>query len=336
MDGRNLELHGGEARCEDNIHRQVSPSLQSPISTSKLTTTRPGFGGSTAVPIHLRISVFLETVPLLLSHLNITHLSLLASHSSGILFALNTLYHLPHLLSPSSPRVMLFAPWVHQSISSVSILQAAALLPDPLLNQWNGLIGFIVKKALPNPVVSSSIGAFGASSGILSSVGSLWSGERMSKEEKKAEAETGEKRCMELCGYGLEMKKLLGEKSVQYAFAENTQGGNDEARLCLKSVPNIDWDAYESLPTLMAHLKEVWTQKVQRDGCAGLKLQLVFGESDIMIGNKGRKYFEESWVNEDFGNAVKVEVMEVKGGDHDSVVDPMMGAVELMMSLAKE
>jgi hypothetical protein len=63
-------------------------------------------GGSTPVDLKQRLPVWLETVPALLQHLNIKHVSL-ASHSAGTVYLLNTLYHFPHLLEPENPRVAL-------------------------------------------------------------------------------------------------------------------------------------------------------------------------------------------------------------------------------------
>lgn len=65
---------------------------------------RPGMGGSTRIPLKLRIRVWLETVPALLERLQVQHVSLM-SHSAGTLYALNTLHHLPHILDPKAPYI---------------------------------------------------------------------------------------------------------------------------------------------------------------------------------------------------------------------------------------
>lgn len=218
----------------------------------------------------------------------------------------------------------------------MSSLQIAAMLPDALIDQWDSLTRFMTQKVSSSPIFKSSVGVAKTSCRSFRSVRSLMGGERQeSKEEKAVNRVAEEKKCWDLCGYALEMDQILQNKSWYYALAESIKGGNDEARLCLKSVPNLDWDAYESLPVLITHLMEVWTTKVEGGGKA-LKLQLVFGQkSDSMIGDKGRKYFEESWVSEDFGGAVEVKVLEVEGGNHDSVVELGKGAIELMVSDAK-
>jgi hypothetical protein len=71
-------------------------------------------------------------------------------------------------------------------------------------------------------------------------------------------------------------------------------------------------------------LKAVWEEKV-RSGSAKLKVKIVFAEEDVMTGVKGRKYFEDCWMQEKCGDGIEVECGEVKGTDHDSVLDLSKG-----------
>lgn len=64
-------------------------------------------GHSTDVPIEKRISVWIETVPRILEHLNVKHVALV-SHSFGTVYLLNTLYHYRHLLHPEKPFIAVF------------------------------------------------------------------------------------------------------------------------------------------------------------------------------------------------------------------------------------
>lgn len=67
---------------------------------------RPGIGGSTPVPIDQRIGVWLETVPRLLQHLDVTDEGVsLVSHSAGTIYLLNTLYYLREILHKERPYV---------------------------------------------------------------------------------------------------------------------------------------------------------------------------------------------------------------------------------------
>lgn len=63
-------------------------------------------GGSTLVPLEHRMKVWLETIPALLKHLGVEHVSLL-SHSAGTLYALNAMYYLRDILYPEHPYVAL-------------------------------------------------------------------------------------------------------------------------------------------------------------------------------------------------------------------------------------
>lgn len=65
-------------------------------------TLRPGMGGSTPVPLSIRMKVWLETVPALLKEVDVQHISLLC-HSAGTIYGLNTIYYLRHILDPERP-----------------------------------------------------------------------------------------------------------------------------------------------------------------------------------------------------------------------------------------
>jgi surfactin synthase thioesterase subunit len=63
---------------------------------------RPGFGGTTTVPLEKRVNTWLEIVPAVLKHLKVEHVALL-SHSAGTIYAFNTAVKLSHLLYPGRP-----------------------------------------------------------------------------------------------------------------------------------------------------------------------------------------------------------------------------------------
>jgi hypothetical protein len=183
------------------------------------------------------------------------------------------------------------------------------MLPNSLLNHWDDIIALMINKASP---------AFGAS------IGAIAGFSRMFGWGKKIDEEEKERRCMEHFGMELRVKKEVERLMFKYAFEENTKGANDEARLCLKSTDGTGWDAAESYPDLVANLKAVWEEKV-RSGSAKLKVKIVFAEEDVMTGVKGRKYFEDCWMQEKCGDGIEVECGEVKGTDHDSVLDLSKG-----------
>jgi len=285
---------------------------------------RPAFGGSTPVPLSQRISIFLETIPALLTHLNIRTVSLV-SHSAGTHFALNLLYHHPHLLSPTHPSITLISPWVHQSHTSVSFLLAAASLPNPLLNYWDSVNNFIINRASPT---------LASSSGVLSASTSFFRGMDLGADEKGKEKE---RMCQEGYGMSFGVRKEVERLTGKYIFAENMKGANDEARLCLKSTGGCGWDACEDYVAFVRDLKESWEKKVDGDGGNGkLKVKIMFAEEDAMIGKKGKEYFEDCWAQEKCGRGVEVAIVETKGTDHDSVTNPEKGYMSSVFSAVRE
>ena len=66
---------------------------------------RPGFGGTTAVPLNKRVDTWLEIVPAVLEALGVKHVALM-SHSAGTIYAFNTAVRLPHLLYPGGRGFM--------------------------------------------------------------------------------------------------------------------------------------------------------------------------------------------------------------------------------------
>lgn len=66
---------------------------------------RPGFGGTTAVPLEKRVDTWFEIVPAVLKELGVKHVALM-SHSAGTIYAFNTAVKLPHLLYPGGRGFM--------------------------------------------------------------------------------------------------------------------------------------------------------------------------------------------------------------------------------------
>ncbi|KAK0107572.1 hypothetical protein ONS96_003378 [Cadophora gregata f. sp. sojae] len=282
------------------------------IATQKgvriLMIDRPGFGGSTPVPISQRLSIFLETVIALLAHLKIQHIAL-ASQSAGTIYALNLIAHHHDLLYPANPILTLFSPWVHQSISGSTSLKLAAALPDPLINNWNSIISGIVTMGIPS---------FQASSTVFDNITNLFKGSRQEMRSRESE----EKLTRECYGVSSAVQAEVAKNLGKFLFAENTSGGNDEARFCLKSLPGTGWDKCEVYPTFVLKLKFDWEERAKENG-QKLKLDVVFGEgSDSMIGTTGMKYFKECFKQDNCGEGIKVKVSEISGAGHDTVIDP--------------
>lgn len=129
-----------------------------------------------------------------------------------------------------------------------------------------------------------------------------------------------------------EIKRLF----FKFQVAENTKGGNDEARLCLKLGAGTEWGACEDYAVYVSDLGKVWEERVKREGGrAKLGVWIVFPEEDIMIGRKGMKVFEGFWTEERCGAGVDVHVETVLGADHDSTVMVTEGVMGKMYERVK-
>ncbi|KAH9214438.1 Alpha/Beta hydrolase protein [Leptodontidium sp. 2 PMI_412] len=283
---------------------------------------RPGFGGSTAIQVSQRIPIFIEAAVALLAHLKIPHIAL-ASQSAGTVYALNFISHHPELLCPSNPVLTLFSPWVHQSISGVMSLKIAAALPNPLINGWNSIIGGIITTGIPT---------FQASSTVFGNVTNVFKNNAREAISKEAQ----EKSCRDSFGFSLAVHNEVTKNSGKFLFAENTSGGNDEARLCMKSVPGSSWDRCEVYPTFVLDLKIEWEKRAKQNG-KKLRLDIVFGEgNDAMIGAVGMKYFKDCFKKENCGEGIEVEVSETPGASHDTIIDPCFAPMrELLNRVSK-
>ncbi|RYP77935.1 hypothetical protein DL770_006975 [Monosporascus sp. CRB-9-2] len=103
---------------------------------------KPGIGGTDAVDVEQKVGVWL--VEALTEQLDLTHISLIA-HSSGAIYALNTVLHLRHLLRPRHPYVALVAPWVHPSDSHTFQATVASALPDWAVHRYTARPGVEMK-----------------------------------------------------------------------------------------------------------------------------------------------------------------------------------------------
>lgn len=170
----------------------------------------------------------------------------------------------------------------------------------------------------------------GVSSGALSSFKGLFK----SREVDKGKKEEEERKCREAYGISGDVRKELEKTMFKFVFEENTKGANDEARLCLKSTEGCGWFACEDYPEYVKCTKETWENAV--DGGKGkLRVRIVLPEEDMMIGDKGKEYFKECWMQEKCGRGIEVECVEIKGTDHDSVTNPEHGVLETIFLAVK-
>ncbi len=265
-------------------------------------------GGSTRVPLKIRIAVWLEVVPELLKHLDVKHVSLLA-HSAGTIYCLNTLYHLRSILDPNRPYLALIAPWVHNEQSKVFLWNAASKLPISMIDSWNSVGKFVQTQIAPS--ISWSGGAFTAVSGLFST--------------KTDDALTPGRRYGTTDEVGKEMEKL----QVKYFFEEDTTAANEEAKMCLKKDGLVAWDVCDNYETYVRTLctRETEMRRTRTDE-PRLKVQVYYAESDVMIGKGGQSYFDECWSQSMVAGAVDYSSKELPGTDHDSaLIDQEKGAI---------
>jgi hypothetical protein len=115
-----------------------------------------------------------------------------------------------------------------------------------------------------------------------------------------------------------EVEKLM----MQYIFAEGALGANDEARLCLKKGGKDLWGVTENFEQFVHGLaaKEATRRETGTDS-AKLHVRVVFAESDVMSGERGEKYFDQIWrQNEQCRQMFDVKGVRVPGTDHETVL----------------
>ncbi|KAF3809414.1 hypothetical protein GCG54_00011614 [Colletotrichum gloeosporioides] len=260
---------------------------------------RPGFGGTTPVPPNLRIRAWLAIVPALLAHLSIRHVAL-AAHSGGTLYALNTLLHHRHLLSPARPYVALCAPWVHPSHSGAALMSLTSSLPQGLVGSFDKVAGFMMRSLVP-----STVGFSNAVSGMLSGI-------VPSLAEEYTAPGVSDVRLAEF-------EEKIWWKLVKRVYAESVQGLGQDAVLLLKRDGNEsfwgEWGDYDTLVPLLAQ------QERELGEGGGLEVEVFFAASDAMIGTgDGPIWFEQCWREEQRGEKIKFSSSVVPEADHDSIV----------------
>ncbi|KAF7187423.1 hypothetical protein HII31_11312 [Pseudocercospora fuligena] len=270
---------------------------------------RPGFGGSTQVSLERRMDVWLEMVPALLQHLGIEHVSLV-SHSAGTIYLLNTIYHHRQILDPKAPYAAMLGPWVSQRHSNVTMLSAAAKLPNSILSAWSPLVNFINNTI--TPMTSRSGGALSSVSGAFQSEAGGNLDESSAQEKYGVDAATAK-----------ELERFWSKWSSE---EQAMVGGNDEARLLLGKGPvGVCEDYMEYVKSLVA------AEEAQHSST--LKLQLCFAEDDMMIGKTGKDYFEQCWKQEAVHDTIRVESKEFEDTNHETVlVDIQKGAMKMVFA----
>ncbi|KAJ3482550.1 hypothetical protein NLG97_g7539 [Lecanicillium saksenae] len=276
-----------------------------------LTVDRFGFGQTKNVRVDQRLSTWVEIVPLLLAHLNIPHVAL-ASHSAGTLYLLNTLASCRRILSPTRPYAVLFSPFVDIKHSGVKLLQAAQLIPNAAIGYFDTLTKSL--DAYVGPVVGSSI-----------SIMDKW----FSSEEQPNPARAATRaRWENEYGVSSEFLNNIGEACFRAGMAENSEGLNDETRLCLKK--GCTWDACDDYDELV---KTLTAREVAAASPARLRVKILFAQQDAMIGERGARYMKDCWERNcgpETGRVIDLCTKTVDGTDHDSLCTKLVALEEVM------
>ncbi|EHY56725.1 hypothetical protein HRR83_002192 [Exophiala dermatitidis] len=302
---------------------------------------RPGLGGSTPVHVSKRVPVWLETVPKVLSALEVSQVGLIA-HSCGIIYAFNTVYHTPELLSPGMPLVLL-SPWVHPSKSGVKMLTIASAMPAGVMQGLNKVTSFLVKNLIPSP--GDKEGKNKTKEHQKQKDHQQQQQQRKQPTNKTLSAE--DKKWLESTGFVASETEEFRNYFIKMFFAEDTTGASEEASLGLKhggGKPGQGhyWgvcDDYERFVARLAEKAKGQTQTKEnetKDEEKKEKLHIVayFGSKDSYLGSGGQKYLRDVWSSPLARQVADFEIEEVKGLDHDGVALPENGVLGRVLDMA--
>ncbi|KAF3019857.1 hypothetical protein E8E14_013479 [Neopestalotiopsis sp. 37M] len=314
-------LFCGPLMCTRFLHADKD-KLAKRYNVRIINLDRPGFGGTTRRDSQFRLETWLEIVPALLSHLNISHISL-ACHSAGTLYALHALLHLRPLLHPERPYVAFCTPWVLPRHSGVQTMKLTdALVPATLMRQFDGVARFV------NTAVGPVIGFSG---NLLRSVSSSSAADPSPKlpPVPGADAEM------------VEFEDALMPHVVDRAYAESTQGLSQEIPLLFKKCGAgqlLDADAWSPWGDIDKYVPMLAAAEATRAGStsvptgrdgAKLKVEVFFSEQDHMIGtSSGPEWFRQCWSEENRGDNILFESHIVDRAEHDNILGLRFGVAE--------
>ena len=274
---------------------------------------RPGIGGTDSVPLKHRITTWLDIVPALLQHLNITCVSL-ASHSSGSMFMLSTMLHLRHLLHPERPYAAFISPWVPPEFSGKLGMQFASLMPSSMVGSWHRLAEFYVNYGLP---VTGGVRSGISGLKWLGKFSGLSSGQSPQTPAETSEEDTAAKEQLDLI-----KQRLI----TTYLFAEEYPGASQEALLCMGKDDSA-WDGIKPV-TAKIIASEVLARTSTQSTSRKLQVSLFLAENDEMIGKKGNQYWFDCLKPGIDESVLRVDRFHLLGCDHNDVLSPNVGVVE--------
>ena len=275
---------------------------------------RPGIGGTDSVPLKHRITTWLDIVPALLKHLDITCVSL-ASHSSGSMFMLSTMLHLRHLLHPERPYAAFIAPWVPPEFSGKLGMQFASLMPSSMVGSWHKLAEFYINYGLP---VTGGVRSGISGLKWLGSLSGLSSGQSPQTSADTAGKDAAAKEQLD------QIKQRL---ITTYLFAEEFTGASQEALLCMGKDDSA-WDGIKPVTAKIIASEVITRSQTPPTPPTKLQVSLFLAENDEMIGKKGNQYWFDCLKPGIDEGVLKVDRFHLLGCDHNDVLSPNVGVVE--------
>jgi pimeloyl-ACP methyl ester carboxylesterase len=296
---------------------------------------RPGIGATSPVDIEERIPAYLEIIPKLLEHLGIEHVGL-AAHSFGTVYAMNVLLRYPHLLHPARPYVAFWAPWVSPEHSGVRHLQAAGLLSGDMIGKFGSLVKWVNGSVVP---------MLGMSSGVSSAVAGSLKGSTSTSgaaDLPRLHTNTGNQQRSERDTRALDLDDPVAVRELRdliptYFFSENIDGVGQDTQLCLRKPRSVPWSTpsqpWEDVDDAVHQLRGIITETARASLKArSLVIDVFHAETDGMVGEKGRVWFDGCWQDGRTGaseeNAITYTSQIVEASDHDFILDPVFGASE--------
>jgi hypothetical protein len=261
----------------------------------------------------------------------------------------------PHLLHPQQPYVCFFAPWVHPIHSKVTQMRVTELLPAPMIGKFAAAAKFINDNVLPLSGFSGSLIEGSKSSFPLLNP-------RVTVPLDPAAnpcplpSDTSEEAYRDLALDDRNTVEQLREFIAQFMFAERTDGISADAQLFMRKPRSISWGSPSMQWSDMDYFVPFFSKMIGEDAKVKSRQRIwiidaVHAESDNMVGEKGRNWFDNCWAPEGtHGSESRSPQAEddtphlpyeyrssvVPDTDHNFVMDPRFGASELWLQKVRD
>lgn len=203
--------------------------------------------------------------------------------------------------------------------SNAALMNLASKVPVPILDSWHNVMRFVAQKVQP---------AVAWSGGVTTAVTGLFG----SSDDSESDAALVAK-----FGTSAEVGRKIEKIATKYCFAEDMRAGTEEAKLCLRKGGPDSWMICDDYKNYVHSLAQKEKDAASSDPAHHkLKIRVFYAESDIMIAEGGKKYFDECWKVPDVLEQVNFESETLPGTDHETAsVDVDKGAVRTIFEEIK-